>query len=65
MNVFLDNIPNSEKELNEPTLEFNESERKRHCATFDSKSMKLSVRDAKNNEEEGKIVNQCNFSWDS
>ena len=51
MNVFLDDIPNSEKELNEPTLEFKESERKRHHAAFDSKSMKLSVRDARNNEE--------------
>ena len=51
MNVFLDNIPNSEKESNEPTLEFNESGRKKCCATFDSKSMKLSVRDARNNEE--------------
>ena len=61
MNVFLDNISNSEKELNEPTLEFKESERKRHCAAFDSKSMKLSVRDARNNEEGKKLLTSTIF----
>ena len=61
MNVFLDNIPNSEKELNEPTLEFKESERKRHCAAFDSKSMTLLVRDARNNEEGKKLLTSAIF----
>ena len=61
MNVFLDNIPNSKKELNEPTLEFKESERKRHHATFDSKSMKLLVKDARNNEEGQKLLTSTIF----
>jgi len=61
MNVFLDDIPNSEKELNEPTLEFKESERKRHHAAFESKSMKLSVRDERNNEEGKNLLTSAIF----
>jgi len=61
MNVFLNKILNSEKEMEEPTLEINDSGEAMFCATFDSKSMKLLVRDATNNEEGKKSLTSTIF----
>ena len=47
--------------MEEPTLEINESGKKKCHATFDSKSMKLSVRDARNNEEGKKSLTSTIF----